>query len=57
MSPRDLTAVFLKAGKPENWTPISLDDIALYSVLLGRGARGILDIKIFRLVEGLYLNF
>ena len=37
--------VFLKARKPENWTPISLDNIALYSVLLGRKTREIVDIK------------
>jgi len=28
--------VFLKARKPVNWVPADLNDIALYSVVLGR---------------------
>jgi hypothetical protein len=32
----EVPGVFLKARKPINWRPINLNDIALYSIVLGR---------------------
>jgi SAM-dependent methyltransferase len=37
--------VFLKARKPENYAPIDLSDIALYSMVLGRRVRDISSVK------------
>jgi len=37
--------VFLKARKPENYMPIDLSRIALYSVLLGRRTKDIPSFK------------
>ena len=37
--------VFLKAKKPVNWSPIDLDNIALYSIILGRRVRGLVNLN------------
>jgi SAM-dependent methyltransferase len=37
--------VFLKARKPINWRPIDLNDIALYSVLLGKDVRELISTR------------
>ncbi|GAY26241.1 methyltransferase type 11 [Desulfurococcaceae archaeon AG1] len=37
--------VFLKAVKPNNWQPANLDNIALYSILLGKRTREIISIE------------
>jgi len=52
-----IPGVFLKARKPENWAPVDLDNIALYSVLLGRRTKNIVDIKDAPLSRRLMLKF
>jgi hypothetical protein len=37
--------ILLKARKPKNWTPANLDNVALYSVLLGRRTKEIISIE------------
>jgi len=35
--------IFLKARKPSSWSPCDLEDIELYSMVLGRRTREIVD--------------
>ena len=49
--------VFLKAKKPGNWAPVNLGNIALYSVLLGRRTKNIVDIKDAPFSRRLMLKF
>ncbi|PWV36999.1 MAG: methyltransferase type 11 [Desulfurococcaceae archaeon] len=49
--------VFLKAVKPDNWQPANLDDIALYSMLLGKRTKEIVDIKDAPLVRRVVFKF
>jgi len=37
--------VFLKAKKLVNWSPIDLDNIALYSIILGRRVKGLVNLN------------
>ncbi len=45
--------VFLKARKPFNYSPINLNKIGLYSILLGRRTKKYLISKIYQYQEGL----
>ena len=49
--------VFLKARKPESWMPANLDNIALYSVLLGRRTKRIVTIDDAPLARRLAIKF
>ena len=49
--------VFLKARKPKDWSPAYLDNIALYSVLLGRRTKKIVDIREAPLSRRLMFKF
>ncbi len=42
---REAPGMFLKAKKPENYVPIDLSDMALYSIVIGRRTKEIPSIK------------
>jgi len=47
--------VFLKAKKPINWRPIDLNDIELYSMILGKRVRNLVSLNEASLVRRLML--
>ena len=49
--------VFLKARKPINWRPIDLNNIELYSIVLGRKTRNLVGLNEASLVRRLMLMF
>ena len=49
--------VFLKARKPINWRPIDLNDIELYSMILGKRIRSLVSLNEASLVRRLMLMF
>ena len=49
--------ILLKARKPENWMPAQLDNIAPYSVLLGRRTKEIVTIDDAPLARRLAIKF
>jgi len=49
--------VLLKARKPINWRPIDLNDIELYSMVLGKRVRNLVSLNEASLVRRLMLMF
>ena len=49
--------VFLKARKPINWRPIDLNNIELYSIVLGRKTRNLVGLNEAPLVRRLMIMF
>jgi len=49
--------ILLKAKKPKDWVPTNLEDIALYSVLLGRRTKKIIGIENAPFVKRLMFKF